>query len=197
MQSQTPFDLDDVMKALERPAVQLVRPDLRQAAVAVVLSPSRRMWLMRRAEHPSDPWSGQLSVPGGKREDGDQTLLQTAQRETWEEVGLPLQDAHYLGQLDDLRTRPIRTMVIRPFVFAVDKEPEFRLGYEVQSMHAIELQTLLDGAGRGTMRWPARIGIPLPRVDFDGVRLWGLSLRIVDGLLHRLDGGGIGLERLK
>ncbi len=196
MQPQHPFDLDDIVKALERPPVQLVRPDLRQAAVAMVLSPSRRVWFMRRAEHPADPWSGQLSFPGGKRDPGDQTLQQTAQRETWEEVGLPLQDAHYLGQLDDLRTRPVRSMVIRPFVYAVAKEPSFRLGYEVQSMHSIHLETLLEGTGRGTMRWPARIGVPLPCVDFDGVRLWGLTLRIVDGLLHRLDGRGVGLERL-
>ena len=33
------------------------------------------------------------------------------------------------------------------------------------------------------------------RVDLDGVRLWGLTLRIVDDLLDRMDGDGIGLDR--
>ncbi len=35
----------------------------------------------------------------------------------------------------------------------------------------------------------------LPRVDFDGVRLWGLTLHMIDDLLHRLDGRGRGLAR--
>ena len=38
--------------------------------------------------------------------------------------------------------------------------------------------------------------VTLPRVDFQGQRLWGLSLRVVDDLLDRLDSRGAGLHRL-
>lgn len=44
---------------------------------------------------------GEISFPGGVREDGDVDLLQTALRESWEEVGLPPAQVKILGVLDD------------------------------------------------------------------------------------------------
>jgi hypothetical protein len=61
---------------------------------------------------------------------------------------------------------------------------------EVQSVHRLALDALMRGEGRGTMPWTWNgQKIWLPRVDFDGVRLWGMTLRAVDDLLDRLDGG--------
>jgi 8-oxo-dGTP pyrophosphatase MutT (NUDIX family) len=67
-----------------------------------------------------------MAFPGGRQHAGDATLLQTAMRETHEEVGLDLsREAEHIGQLDDLqaiaRGKPQET-VIRPFVFEVHRE---------------------------------------------------------------------------
>jgi hypothetical protein len=118
-------------------------------------------------------------------------------RETLEEIGVDLRAAELLGPLDQLQTAghlpPLR---IHPFVFALQHEPAFQPNYEVASVHRLGLVALLRGEGRGLMRHPWReTVVTLPRVDFAGGRLWGLTLHVVDDLLHRLDGGGRGLER--
>ena len=87
-------------------------------------------------------------------------------------------------------------MLIHPYVFWVPELPDLDLNHEAQSIHTLSIDALLAGRGRGEMELVHR-GVPLtlPRVDFDGVRLWGLTLRMVDDLLHRLDGNGTGLSR--
>ena len=93
-----------------------------------------------------------------------------------------------LALIDDIATRPVRTLMVRPYVFRLDHVPDFRPNHEVAGLHVHSLDRLLEGEGRGPMRWPSRVGIRLPRVDFDGVRLWGLTLQMVDVLLDRIDG---------
>jgi 8-oxo-dGTP pyrophosphatase MutT (NUDIX family) len=76
----------------------------------------------------SDPWSGQVAFPGGKREVSDGNDQETAEREAWEEVGLRLGNLHAgggnyicIGQLDDHAvTRQTRTgqwLVLAPFIY--------------------------------------------------------------------------------
>jgi 8-oxo-dGTP pyrophosphatase MutT (NUDIX family) len=58
-----------------------------QAAVALVCVPDPdAILLIRRSERAGDPWSGQMGLPGGRRDSSDRDLLATAVRET-EEVG--------------------------------------------------------------------------------------------------------------
>ncbi len=57
---------------------------------------------------------GQVSFPGGAQEKQDTTLLETALRETYEEVGIPPDAITYLGQLDDFPT--ITNFLVTPFV---------------------------------------------------------------------------------
>jgi 8-oxo-dGTP pyrophosphatase MutT (NUDIX family) len=189
-------DLEDVRAALARPSRRLEDAHLSRSAVAMLLGPDRAMWLVRRAERRGDPWSGHLAFPGGRWQDDDGDLLRTAMRETWEEVGVDLGGAELLGALDDLAARPLRQLMLRPFVFRVDHAPTFRPNEEVAAVHRCDLDALLAGRGRGAMRWPLdAVGVKLPCVDVDGVRLWGLTLAVIDDLLHRLDGRGVGLGR--
>lgn len=194
--------LDDVRAALARTPLTL-EASAGFAAVAAVLAPSERtgdleLLLLRRAEHPDDPWSGHLSFPGGGVERGEDPLA-AAIREAYEEVALELPPDRVLGRLDDLATVGGRPgMVIRPFVFALDRPvpPLLPNPAEVADTLLVGLDRLLANVGRGPMEWQhGATRLTLPRVDLDGHRLWGLTLRMVDDLLHRVDGGGIGLAR--
>lgn len=191
--------VDDVIRALARPPERLPA-DRGLAAVAAVFTPELDLLLIRRAEHPQDPWSGHVSFPGGRVEPEDPDSRAAAARETWEEVGLSLRGASLLGDLDDLAAVGGRPgLVVRPHVWLLDGPlPTLRPNDEVASTHTVSLPRLLADEGRGPMDWTwSGRSLTLPRVDFDGQRLWGLTLRMVDDLLHRLDGRGVGLARLR
>src|SRR5207245_7755352 len=93
------------------------------ASVAITLAePSLKTLMIKRAEREGDPWSGQVAFPGGRRERQDRTLLDTAARETKEEVGIDLQrSAVYLGHLGAFRTHT-GTMLVMPCAFSMKME---------------------------------------------------------------------------
>jgi len=161
-----------------------------RAAVAMVIDPSGRLWMMVRAEREGDPWSGHVGFPGGREEVDDGDLLTTACRETLEEVGWPLTKADCLGRLDPVRS-PVggrSAVVVRPYVFWVARPLIGELNHEVAEVFSIDLKTLLAGTGRGsfTLHWSGH-EVELPCIDLDGRRLWGMSLRMVDDLLERVE----------
>lgn len=190
--------LDPLVSAFDRPPTALdASHGVGRAAVALVLDQQGDILFMRRAEKAGDPWSGHVSLPGGHVE-GVETFREAAMRETLEEVGLDLARATMLGMLDDSRTpSTLPTKVIRPFVFRVPHFGALSLQRsEVASVHPLALTALLAGEGRTTFSMHyGGADWTLPCVNFAGGRLWGLTLRVVDDLLDRIDGGGIGLAR--
>lgn len=67
--------------------------------------------------------AGQVSFPGGRTEEGDDSLLDTALREIGEEVGLPRGEVDVVGRLDDINTTTGYS--IRPFVAEVPRDYPF------------------------------------------------------------------------
>lgn len=187
----------DLQNALRRPP-RSIDAAPREAAVAAVFTPSKQLLLMRRAEHPDDPWSGHVSFPGGRVESADADAVAAAIRETREEVGLELRRDELIGPLDPLAAVGGRSgMVIRPFVFEIRREaPALLTNREVASVHWLALSRLLANEGRSQMRWQRQgFDLDLPCVHFDDQRLWGLTLAMIDDLLDRIDGRGTGLDR--
>jgi 8-oxo-dGTP pyrophosphatase MutT (NUDIX family) len=190
------FTADDVRRVLGEGARPPLDDTVKHAAVAAVFHPNTDLLFIRRAEHPGDPWSGHIAFPGGRIEPHDEGPRAAAERETLEEIGLDLSQADYLGALPALHPISHMPLLIHPFVWSLRREPELRPNAEVQTVHRVALDTLLAGDDRAEMPFSwAGNDLVLPRVDFDGVRLWGLTLRIVDEILDRLDGKGLGLDR--
>jgi 8-oxo-dGTP pyrophosphatase MutT (NUDIX family) len=69
---------------------------------------------------------GEISFPGGGYHDEDGKLVNTALRETWEEIGLASEDVDVLGELDDILTR-YSQYIISPFVGSIPSGYAFRL----------------------------------------------------------------------
>jgi 8-oxo-dGTP pyrophosphatase MutT (NUDIX family) len=123
---------------------------------------------------------GQISFPGGARDPGDRTLLETALRESAEEVGIDPGALEMLGQLDDVPTVSSR-YVITPFVSALEGYPAWKVNREeVEEVIEMPFQVLLEGPGcreerlmvDGVSRWTTAF-------HFDGHVIWGATAKIL------------------
>jgi 8-oxo-dGTP pyrophosphatase MutT (NUDIX family) len=168
-------------------------PGFTPAAVAVVCVPDPdAILLIRRAERPGDPWSGQMGLPGGRMGGGDPDLLETAVRETSEEVGLDLSRGHLVGVLDDLtpRTVLLPRIMVRPYVFLLESRPPLRPNHEVAAVHWVDLAAFL--APGVYAEWEVQA---LERsARFPGYRLaegtvWGMTERILTPFLQVVSRG--------
>ena len=193
-----PLDLAGLAEALSRLQARAdeVFPAARKGAVAAVLrsaSGTVELLFIRRAEHPRDPWSGQMGLPGGRVDPGDASPLAAALRETREEIGLDLEElGRPLGRLSEVRTHlPLGSVPhsVVPFAFAIEGDPALRPNEEVQEALWVPLPFLLDRGNRSSITW-VRKGLPLPMpcYTFSGRIIWGLTLKIVDELLEAAEG---------
>jgi 8-oxo-dGTP pyrophosphatase MutT (NUDIX family) len=140
--------------------------------------------LIKRAEHPEDPWSGHMALPGGRRDESDIDDLTTAYRETLEEVGLNLaKDGEFLGALDHLRAsargRPV-DMVISPFVFYLKTLTLIVPSSEVVSTYWVAIRSLLDGRSNieHVVKHPEG-PFKVPAFGVEGNPVWGLTYRMI------------------
>ena len=169
-------------------------PGEARASVALLLRPLEaglELLVIRRAARVGDPWSGHMGLPGGRRDSGDGGDLQTAVRETREELGLDLEStAELLGSLDDIQASAnglVIDLVVSAFVFLVGASPSLRLNDEVAEALWVPISVLGDGRCamthqvelRGTLR-------DLPGWDVGGRIIWGLTYRIVSNLLRQI-----------
>jgi 8-oxo-dGTP pyrophosphatase MutT (NUDIX family) len=178
-----------------RPPTRIVEAVDARAAVALILREAGaglEILFIRRAEHPQDPWSGQMAFPGGRAEPGED-LQATAIRETAEEVGVDLgTGAECLGVLDEVqamaRMRPV-SMSILPFVFRLRGPVKPMPGGEVRSVHWLPLDDLLAAERRSVMEYVhqgATLEFPCLRVE--DLVIWGLTYRMFVGFQERAAG---------
>jgi 8-oxo-dGTP pyrophosphatase MutT (NUDIX family) len=189
------LDWDDVRQALAAyPPGRVEETADHRASVAVILReglPGLEVLFIRRAEHPQDPWSGQMAFPGGRAEPGDADLRITAMRETAEEIGVDLAaDGDFLGRLDEVRAtargRPLN-LTISPHVFRLHRLAELRLSEEVTSVHWLGLDDLLGPTRRSLMDYVHQGStLQLPCLRVDDLVIWGLTYRMLSSLGERL-----------
>ncbi len=167
-------------------------PDARRAAVAVIFGPDHELLFIHRAEREGDLWSGHMAFPGGREEPDDPSLLATAIRETSEEIGLDLSAARCLGTLPALhspRNTPGRRVQVVPWVFELPEWPPLSPNEEVAGVVRFAFDRFLAREARATFPyiWQG-VEHQLPCVRLDGTLLWGLTLRMVDDLIERVEG---------
>ncbi len=193
------------MQSIEEIARRLARyePDCtlgeevqRQAAVAMIVRASpvdaqSELLFIRRAQHPSDPWSGHMAFPGGRVDPEDTSPEAAAIRETEEEVGLRLYDqGRRLGRLSTLMAKahgkPL-PMAVHPFVFALSPEAQTRHNHEVAETLWIPLSYFAGTANREEFDYLfSGSSFSLPCYHYEGRRIWGLSLSMLDELRELL-----------
>ena len=181
-----------VQELESREAVEVHDPVARRAAVAIVIrlgeNDEPEILFIQRAIYEGDPWSGQIAFPGGREEQGDETLADTAIREVFEEMEIDLgSSAELIAALDDLHPRHVRlpAVVVRPFVFLAADLAEPALNSEVADCFWVPLSVLMD---RSVWKDATVVagGIEMSRFAFHhrGFIVWGMTERILSGMLQ-------------
>lgn len=161
--------------------------NLALASVAVIINPDDRggsVLLIRRTEWTGDPWSGQIGFPGGHKSSSDQTLLQTAIRETEEEVGIELVQHELLGALPLIAARSRRVQVA-PFAFALEFPVTVRTNREVAESFWVPLSELQRLEPKTREVHVNEGDLEVSSYGYQGRIIWGLTFRILNFLLGR------------
>jgi len=132
--------------------------------------------------------SGQISFPGGKFEESDVSLQQTALRECEEEIGLK-EEIEVLGELSPLYI-PVSKFMVHPFVGIIngDKANYSINTKEVKNIIELSLRDLLQPhLVKETFVEPSPgIKFKTPGFDAEGRIVWGATAMILNEFKHLL-----------
>ncbi len=127
---------------------------------------------------------GQISFPGGTYNKEDGTLVNTALRESAEEVGLAGGDIEILGELDDTITTT-SSYIISPFVGLIPYPYQFRVNRdEIEEIIEVPIPALLDkGSLHCENEFVGDEVIVACYYHYQGHVIWGATARILNQFL--------------
>jgi 8-oxo-dGTP pyrophosphatase MutT (NUDIX family) len=152
------------------------------ASVLVVIYGKSPIIVMTKKPKHMKFHAGEISFPGGKLDSIDSNLLETALRETREEIGLSLREDQIIGQLD-----PVITLnsgfTILPFVSVIDEIPSLSANAEVEKIFHIPLEPFLKTLANDPD--PSHNLIQeMYTFEFQGKIIWGASARVLKQIVY-------------
>lgn len=158
--------------------------DYKTAAVLALVVPDNdgdaNLLLIQRSSGGGDVHAGQISFPGGKCEEGEK-VLETALRETLEEIGVESQLIRVHGPLSALYIPPSRFLVY-PFIASVISKPAYVLNtdevnavLEIPLHHFFQKETIQTGefgSARGYQ-------VKAPYYLWESTRIWGATAMMI------------------
>jgi 8-oxo-dGTP pyrophosphatase MutT (NUDIX family) len=131
--------------------------------------------------------SGQIAFPGGKFEESDKTIIETAKRETFEEIGVDSKQLEILGSLTTLYI-PVSNYIVHPVVGFIRNMPKFVANEnEVSEIIVSPLDFFLDEKnienGEIKLELPQTVSdfrrIKTPFYKFNENIVWGATAMIM------------------
>lgn len=159
--------------------------------MSLVLRPQERgsphVLLLKRQTVEGDPWSGQISLPGGRSRVGE-TLLQTARREVVEETGIDIEGCELVGAMDAVYPGNF-SIKVKPFVVIAPRDIEVKIDNdEFVDYFWVELSYFSEKKNSTTYTF-SRQGRTIEAPSFlvlGKYVVWGMTLRIIENLLSEL-----------
>ncbi len=173
----------------ERPNIEQIK-HLRNPRLAGVLAlfypvdEVPHVVLMKRNTYPG-VHSGQISFPGGQKEDYDADLVATALREAEEEVGVNAGQIEVLGSLTDVYIPP-SNFLVQPVVGIQSKRPAFIPDKtEVHTILEVPFHLFLDKSNLKPSRVSARdYTLEVPAYHIKDEVIWGATAMMLSELTH-------------
>ena len=158
----------------------------KQSAVLILLFPendSIHTILIQRGKY-EGVHSGQIAFPGGRFEEGDLDLKQTALRETAEEIGITPKSINVIGCLTDVYITP-SNFLVKPFIGVINHKPDFILDLvEVEKIILVNVFNLNDKSIRKekSILQSGGYKIKTPYFEIEGLTVWGATAMMISEL---------------
>lgn len=160
---------------------------VKNSSVMLLLYPEKNelfACLIKRPAHMKHH-AGQIALPGGKIEESE-TALQSALRETYEEIGIPPEKITVLGQLSELYVS-VSGFLIYPFVGWANEKPDFKLNKNevgkillfplLKHRNIVEKFNIETSTG-----W-----LTVPGIPFEDEIIWGATAMIITEFYDLID----------
>ena len=169
------------------------RLDVEHTGRAAVLIPVMKhldgfAFLLTRRTHNVQTHKGQISFPGGVQDPADESLLQTALRETREEIGLQSAAVSILGEFDEYLS--VTGLIVTSFVAWLHQPVELTPSPdEVEEILLVPFDNFHE---QRLLRTETRVRFGQEQkvyfYDFNGQEVWGLTAQIIRDFLQLLQG---------
>lgn len=183
--------VDSIRAALSKtsPASSVNSDGLIEAAVAILVYPKQdglTIILNKRTDR-VEHHKGEISFPGGGRDPEDVSILDTALRETQEEMGIDPDDIEIIVQLDQVSTRS--GFSITPFVGVIPPDYDFKVSkIEIAEVLEVPIESLIDTENRveDDRVWGNEVSNKQYSYIYGTHIIWGATARIITQLLDIL-----------
>jgi len=163
----------------------------RDASVLLLIYPSNEkahtVFIQRTGNLESDRHKGQISFPGGKKEDSDADFSESALREAEEEIGIPRSMVQLVRPMTPLYI-PISNFLVHPYLgIALEKPIFIPQPSEVADILEVPLERFFTPESIKKTDISIREGLILrdvPYFDLDGRVLWGATAMIINEFLE-------------
>ncbi|MCT4646113.1 MAG: CoA pyrophosphatase [Carboxylicivirga sp.] len=171
----------------------------RVSSVLILLYKKNKEWYIPLIQRPKydGAHSGQVSFPGGKIEEGDRSLLDTAQRETMEEIGVHPSSLEFITQLSSLYI-PNSNFMVYPQVCVTKQQPDFIPDLrEVETIIEAPVAKLLSPSTIHRFKREINgVQVDAPFYKIDDYVIWGATAMILSEFLSLLKNSDLFTDRL-
>jgi 8-oxo-dGTP pyrophosphatase MutT (NUDIX family) len=161
---------------------------LPQAAVLILLHETSEdlnlIYCLRSNNLPTH--AGEVAFPGGKREEKDETLKETALREAQEEVNLELKDVEVLGEISSVQSR--FGLSVTPYIGILKSNTLIADGKEIAEVFSVPLNFIKNNMQKEqkSENWDNK-KVFFPFFEFENKMVWGLTAYMTVEFLKLLD----------
>ena len=177
-----------------RPRPSKIPVNAKESAILALFFPNDDDWslalIQRNNDNPNDRHSGQISFPGGRKENTDKNLEETALREAEEEIGIIKEDVRILGALTDLYI-PVSNFKVQGYVGLLPYKPDFTPNKsEVRTILQPTISNLRDKNNLRHIDMKINPRITIKRVPYFAVDkhvVWGATAMMISEILVMLE----------
>jgi 8-oxo-dGTP pyrophosphatase MutT (NUDIX family) len=167
---------------------EIRNPSLAPAGVLMILFPKggELHFLLTKRTEDVEHHKGQISFPGGSKDDDDSDIILTALRECEEEIGLQRDGVHVLGLFDDYETPS--GFAITPVVAYAETMPHLKPNAEeVAEVLEVPVSVFLEKANERVekRKWRDKL-YDVYYYSYRGHEIWGATAAIIRSFLRAL-----------